>query len=290
MNKGSLYAIASGLCYGLIGYFGIRIIQEDLSVSCMLFWRFFIASLFMGLLILAKRDWTGLISKDSIKAFLSGFFFYGTSTTLYFIASLYLGTGLAMVIFFTFPGMVMLINSLFFKAPFYKTYLAAFAVTMLGMIFLVDTAAFSADLWAIGICLFCAFLYASYIIASKRVTLDSNISTLMVSTGCMMTSFILSLVEGGFFIPETSTCWFNIICMGLIGTAIPILLLLAALKYISSEKASLLSVLEPVFVVIFGILLLGEEVSGKEIAGMGIILSGTILTLIGGKEARSAAN
>ncbi len=288
-QKGSLFAILSGLCYGLIGYFGISIIKEELSVSCMLFWRFFIASLFMGLLLVAKRELSGFFSKESLKAFLWGFLFYGTSTTLYFITSLYIGTGLAMVIFFTFPAMVMLINTLFFKEPFYKTYLAAFAVTSLGMLFLVDTATFTADIWSIAIGLFCAFLYACYIVQSKKVALSANMSTLMVSAGCMMTSLTLSFVEEGFFIPDTASCWFNIICMALIGTAIPILLLLQALKYISSEKASLLSVLEPVFVVLFGILLLGEEVRGKEIAGMAIILSGTILTLLSKKEAPSQA-
>ena len=50
-------------------------------------------------------------------------------------------------------------------------------------------------------------------------------------------------------------------------------------KYISSEKAAIVSVLEPVFVLLSGIILLGETVSVMQIFGTIIILSGAVITL-----------
>jgi drug/metabolite transporter (DMT)-like permease len=67
--------------------------------------------------------------------------------------------------------------------------------------------------------------------------------------------------------------------MAIICTALPILLLLKGLKYISSEKAAIVSVLEPVFVLLSGIILLGETVSVMQIFGTIIILSGAVITL-----------
>ena len=118
-HRGSLLAIASGLCYGLVGYFGVRIIEENFSVSLMLFWRFFVATVFVGALLIPQYKQIPL-DRQALKAFSYGMLFYGVSTTLYFVASEYIGTGVAMVIFFTFPAWVMVINRIFFKSTIPK--------------------------------------------------------------------------------------------------------------------------------------------------------------------------
>lgn len=283
-QRGALYAALSGLCYGLVGYFGISIIDAHLSVHTMLFWRFFVATSFIAMLLIPNYKELFCWGMQHLKAFLYGLLFYGTSTTLYFTASQYIGTGLAMVIFFTFPAMVMLINVLFYKASVSKSYYGAFALIALGLYFLVDSKTFSFDLYGVGIGVLCAFLYACYIAATKKITLKPMVSACMVSAGCMMTGLLFALFDGSFHVPPTLHCWVDIVIMGLVCTAIPILLLLQALKYISSEKASMLSVLEPVFVVVFGIVLLDEAVSGMEFLGVAVILSGAFITLLGDTE------
>ncbi|BCA94795.1 hypothetical protein TUM19329_11560 [Legionella antarctica] len=51
----------------------------------------------------------------------------------------------------------------------------------------------------------------------------------------------------------------------------------------SSEKASILSVLEPVFVVVFGVLLLGETLKPWHALGVVFVLAGALITLFGHK-------
>lgn len=102
----------------------------------------------------------------------------------------------------------------------------------------------------------------------------------MVSFGCMLTSLIFCFVDGSFEVPQTIHVWTNITGMGLICTALPILMLLQSLKYISSEKASMLSVLEPVFVVILGVILLGESMAILQAIGAVVILSGAVMTFL----------
>ncbi|MCE5293758.1 MAG: DMT family transporter [Chlamydiales bacterium] len=278
-HVGALFAISSGLCYGLVGFFGVSFIEAGYSVSAMLFWRFFVATVCVGVMLLPQIKQVFTSGSHAVKAFLYGLLFYGTSTTLYFMASQYIGTGLAMVILFTFPAMVMLINMVVYKATIRKMYVVAFGLMLLGMVFLVNPNSFSFDLYGIGLGVLSAVLYACYIAASKHINLSPLVSTLMVSAGCMSTSLIHSITENSFRVPQELESWLWIIAMGTICTAIPILLLLQGFKYISSEKASMLSVLEPVFVVFFGILLLGEEVSAQELLGVFIILSGAMMTL-----------
>lgn len=175
-----------------------------------------------------------------------------------FLASLYIGSGLAMVVF-TYPVVIMLLNY-FYGQSIPKVYYLAILIILFGMVFMVDLDA-SFNLWGMVFAIASAFFYACYIIGSKRNLLSPNMSTFMVCLGCTVTSFFVSFLITLFIVPTSTTVWVHLFGIAVIATVIPILLLLYSLKYISSEKASILSVLEPVFVVIFGVLLLGEKFS-----------------------------
>jgi len=283
-QKGSFYAIASGLCYGFIGYFGISLMDEGLSVFNMLFWRFLVTTLFMLIMLIPQYRILLKSFKESLKALFYGMILYSSSGILYFISSQSIGTGLSMVVFFIYPAIVMLFNVIFYKAKISKIYYFAFSMILIGMVLLVDTHKFMLDVFGIVLGILSAILYAFYIIASKNLNISPTLSTLMVSLGCMLTCLISALIDSSFYIPSGFNNWVDISSMALICTAFPILFLLEGLKYISSEKASILSVLEPVFVVILGIILLNEKVTGIRIIGIVIILSGALMTLLPNKS------
>lgn len=281
---GALYAVLSGLCYGLVGYFGISLVKANLSVTNMLFWRFFVATLFIGVLLIPQYKEFTRLNRQAFQAFIYGLLFYGVSTAIYFTASLYIGTGIAMVIFFTFPAGVMVINALFYKVMIKKIYYLSFGLIFIGMLCLITPDSLSVDMRGVALGLVCSFFYACYIAASKKITIPPLLSTFMISLGCMVTNFLFTAVDGSLQFPQTASIWFDIFCMGTLCSAIPILLLLQGFKYISSEKASLLSVLEPIFVVLFGILLLDERITLTEFFGITILLTGAAISLVGGPK------
>jgi len=286
-KKGALYAIISGLCYGLVGYFGISIVYANFSIFNMLFWRFLISSLLIGLLVICTLFRSNTIRENLggiLKILLYGAAFYSATSITYFISSTYIGTGLAMVIFFTYPAIIMLFNWLFYKKPIPKAYYAAIALITIGMLLLTDLSTLKYDIIGIGSGILSAFFYAGYILSSKKTKVSPLVSTFMVSLGCMILCLMLALMHHSLVIPKTIGIWGNIFAMAIICTAIPILLLLESLKYLSEEKASILSVLEPVFVVFFGIILLGETINVLQIAGIITILSGALITLFNNKN------
>lgn len=282
-HRGSIYAILSGFLYGFIGYFGISAMNGHMSASTMLFWRFFISSCVILIVLFPQLKKPTDTFKQMLSAFLTGLVYYGLSTLLYFLACHYISSGLSMVIFFTYPVLIMLINFFVYKQAIPKVYYLAIAVILLGMSFLVDMNELSFNLWGILFGMISAFFYACYIIASKRNSLSPNMSTLMVCLGCMVTSLIVSLTNHSLVLPSSSTVWLHLFGIAIVATVIPILLMLYGLKYISSEKASILSVLEPVFVVIFGILLLGESLRFLSAVGIVLILAGALMTLFSHK-------
>lgn len=279
-QQGALYAITSGLCYGLTGYFGVSLINSGLSIFNMLFWRFFISAILIIALMLPKYKTLLQVCKNDLKMLFYGIIFYGASTITYFISGKYVGTGVAMVILFTYPAFVMLFNIFLYKIRLNSVYYFAFFMLTLGIICLIDVRELTFNIFGIGFGILASFTYACYMLASKKSPSSPMISTLMVSTGCATTCLIVACVDSSFYMPSGFNVWINILGIAIICTALPILLLLKALQYINTEKASMLSVLEPVFVVIFGILLLNENITNLKIAGIITILSGALITIM----------
>ena len=278
-TKGSLYAITSGFFYGFIGYFGVSIIQSNFSISNMLFWRFFVSSIMMVALLIAntkniKANW-----KEIAKALVVGALFYGGSAATYFMACDYIGTGLSMVIVFTYPVVVTLSNWFFDNHKITKIYYISITIIMIGMVMLIDRTEMAFDIYGVVLAILSSLTYAMYMIASKKQMqeLDPITSSFMASLSNCIMFFIIAIFTDSLVIPVGINLWINILGIGIICTALPILFLLEGMKYISSGKAALLSVLEPVCVVIVGVVLLKEHLSILQVAGIITILSGALI-------------
>ncbi len=279
-RKGKFYAIISGLMYSLLGYFGVSIIKEGYSVENMSFWRFFIAAIFILIIMLPKWRQLKVNKVDAIKMLIIGAIFYGGCSMLYFVAAEYIGTGLAIVIFFTFPAFVLLINKFLYGVRITKNYLAAVGLIMIGLVLLIDLKEAKADVMGIFLSILTGILYAGYVVGGKQIKMPPLTSTFLACTGCFISAFVFSINDGSFAIPKGINVWIDILGISIISTALPMLLLLEALRYISSTKGAILSVLEPVFMVFVGIMFLDEKISFLQGIGVAVILSGSLITLI----------
>jgi drug/metabolite transporter (DMT)-like permease len=203
---------------------------------------------------------------------LYGMFFYSASAIFYFISSKFIGTGLAMIMYFFYPAIVLIYNAIFYKTSIPPIYYKMFLVMLVGMVLLVDLSDLKVHLIGITIGFLASVGYALYVIHSKNTPLAPIVSSFMVSLGCMFTCFGFAIIDSSFIIPGQSSEWGYLVALSLICTSIPILLLLQGLKYISSAKASLLSVLEPVTVIILGVTLLGETIIFSQLIGIILVL------------------
>lgn len=279
-KMGVLYVALSGFFFGFIGYFGISIMHAHISVNTMLFWRFLVSGLFMFAIILFQPQLWRTPPQDMLKAFLYGFIFYGPSSMLFFMAADYIGTGLAMVIFYTFPAMVLFFNFIVYKHPIGKLYIFAIVLMLIGMFCLTQGQSTQINFEGIALSLISALLFALYMIVSKNSVSPAQMDTLMVCAGSMLSSWLIAYWSHSFFMPHESIIWFNIAGIGILCTAVPILLLLKGLKNIGALQASILSVLEPVFVLILGVTLLGEAINLTQTIGISILLFGALLSLL----------
>lgn len=279
-HKGELYAAISGLMYGLVGYFGIQIINAGNTISNMSSWRYIISFIIIIIVIIIQYKEKPIPKLDLFKIFIYGAIFYCPCSILFFYASEYIGTGISMVVFFTYPVIVIALNSLFYKVAIHKLYYLSVAIILSGMILLADFGDANLNMTGFIFGMLSSLGYGLYITSSQNIkNIDPVISTSIVCLGCAFSSALLAIYDGTFEFPKEIRTWVNIVGMALICTTLPILLLLESMKYISSTKASILSVLEPVFVVIFGVILLDEEVTLSQTLGVAIVLGGALLAL-----------
>ena len=95
----------SGILYGSIGYFGTRLLEEGLTVPDFLLWRFSfsVILLFPVTLLIWIKDKKAKNYLALLLIFILGIILSGLCSALYFEAGKTIGTGLAMVISFTYP-------------------------------------------------------------------------------------------------------------------------------------------------------------------------------------------
>lgn len=279
LQKGALFAISSGLSYALVGYFGVMLMSEGLSVYNLTFWRSFIAFLFIGLFMIPRWKQLFQYYKESFLIVLYGMLFYSPSGMLYFVASTYIGTGLGMVLFYTFPVFVTIFNLFYYRNRPRISFILTLILMLWGMFCLVDPREIAFDIIGIAVGILAALIYAGYVFLSKITPAPALLSTFTVLGGSAITAFMTAKFDGSLCLPKTFSSWANIFGLSIFTTALPILLLLKALSYIRSEQASMLSVVEPVAVVLVGVVLLGEKLTILQATGIIIILFAAMISL-----------
>lgn len=280
--RGTLLVALSGTLYGVLGYFGTLLINEQFSISAMLFWRFFIAALWIfGSMMLFKRK-LGFTAHQSLllsKLTLFGVLTYCGSSLFYFMATREIGTGVAMVIFFAYPVFVTLFAWLSRDWQINKYVLLSLVAVILGLIFLKGHGKEALSLIGVLFASVASFCYALYVYGSQRSvkTLDTRLQTFCICLGNAIVFLLLSYANQGLMVPHTMHAWFYVLALGIVATALPIQLLLDGMKYISPIKASILSVLEPIVTVTVGIWFLQETLSLGQALGIVIVLMGAVL-------------
>lgn len=279
---GTILVATSGLLYGMIGYFGMQLFYEGYSVPNMLFWRFAVASVWMLLIgLLAKGKRASFFTKLPLMLQLAavGTVSYAGGSAFFYLSSLYIGTGAAMVIFFSYPVFVMLFSLIFKQSKMNRYMVIALVMVIGGLLLLNGSGAHNLSNMGIFLAMIASFSYGVYVYYSQHSSsrVDSHWLTLLLCVGCSAIFLSFAVGTHTFAFPASLVAWKYILILGILATAIPIQLLLNGLKYISSVKASILSVLEPVTTVIIGVLFLGENLSAMQLVGILTMLSGAMV-------------
>lgn len=279
--KACFLVLLSGFLYGFLGYFGTKILQQNMSVQTMLAWRFSIAAGWMLLFSIKNSSFKkkDVIDKQFLLAvFIMGAMGYAGSSLFYFLASQYIGTGLAMVIFFSYPVAVALFSWVAYKKMLNAKIILLLLLMLVGLFLLQPVTKAAFNFFGILFAILAAISYAFYIIRSKQFSaMDSNLISLIVCCSCAIIFLVWSMAIHSISWPNSLNSWLYVFALGILATAVPIQLMLLGLKHMGALHASIISVLEPLVTVFVGILWLHESLSMLQMLGMGLVLCSVIV-------------
>lgn len=280
--RGTIMVVLSATLFGFMGFFGTKLFILNLSLGNMLFWRFLMATCWVfGGLLNTKNSLRAIIENQAtlIKVLILGAISYSGSSAFYFMASKQIGTGLAMVIFFSFPVFVALFSWLLGSWRMNKIAAIALLAVILGLICLKGENQHALNIGGILFGIIAAMSYATYVYGSQYTikNIDSRSLTFIVCLGNTFIFLFLSLCTNSLTLPGSLSAWIYIFAIAIIATALPIQFLLDGLQYINPVKASVLSVIEPLMTLLIGQTFLNETISSIQLMGVLIILSGAIL-------------
>lgn len=273
--KGFLYGIASSASFGLIPLFALPLMSKGMTFDTILFYRFLIASLAIGALLVWRKESFRITRKELPVLGLLGML-YACSALLLFWSYDFLSSGIATTIHFLYPVFVtILMIAVFHEKKSFWTFFSIVAA-IAGVAFLsIGNENDTVNTTGILIAAVSGLSYALYIIGVNK----SNIRNMkglkltfyvLLSGACLF--FILAQVKGSFQPIPDKNALYNAIMLAIIPTVVSNLSLVNAVKHIGSTLTSVLGAMEPVTAVCIGIIAFGEPFTVNLATGIILII------------------
>lgn len=282
--KGFIFAALSAICYGTNPLGALNLYSQGYSPENVLFYRFFTAALLLFAVILAKGSHLKITLKEFGALVAFGFLFAVSSLT-YYASFKYMDAGLASTLLFLYPLEVSVLMAIFFKEKIKAWTVVSIAVSMSGVA-LLYRGDDGVPLSTAGLVLVFAssLSYAIYMVMANRINLQMGSVKMTFYAICFCLVFLLlySVTFGSGLPPlfTQASSWGWGFMLGLVPTVLSLIFMVKAVKLIGSTPTAILGALEPVTAVAIGVLVFGEILTGRLVAGILLILGSTVLIAV----------
>ena len=281
--------IITGITYGLNPLFAKPLMNDGASTEAILFFRYGIAVILLGIYLLLKKE-NFKISLKQAGVLLALGLLYTASSTFLFEAYKYIASGLATTLVFLFPVMVAIIMVFLKVVPSWPVWLSIAATFAGVMIMTGGTGSEAVNPTGVWFSIASAFVYALFIIIINRSKVISSVSnSLLTFYSLLIGSFVFftrCTLSGADLMTglDGGTAWLNLIGLAVLPTIVSTATLAIATRNIGATKASVLGVFEPITAILVGTLVFGEALTWNIIAGILIsIVAVTFMIIVTGR-------
>ena len=281
-TKGYFYALVSGVTFGTNPLFALPLYERGVSTPSVLFYRFSLGAVLLAVYMLLTRKTFRISGLQLLHAFFFGSLF--ALTSFFFFRSLHwMDGGLATSVMFIYPAIVALIMFFFFRERLgWISWIALFC--SLGGVGLLYEGNGSVSLPGLGLVFLSALSYSFYIIGLKYSPLQKLSSESLTFYQMLLgLPVFLCMTAGGtaIQIPGDMIGWGCAFGLALFPAMLSILFMSLALRYIGPTKTSILTAVEPMTAIFFGVLVFHEVLTVKQIFGVFVILLSVTLVVTG---------
>lgn len=252
-------------------------------------WRFILAAPLMWLLIRVRNRSKRPVSSKSIApwgAFIIGGLFAAAVLCAFFALQRLPGSTYVLL-FFTYPAIIVLLSSLLGEAIKPRAWLAL-ALALVGVGLTVPDVVVPNAIDQVGVLLALAnaAIVAAYYLLARRVL--SGVEDVSRASAHMMGATLLilclSIPARGLQLPENLATLAGIFCIATLGTVLPVFATNMAIQRIGPARASLVSTVEPVLAMLVAMVLLGEVIVPLQWLGAALIIGSVVLLQLKASE------
>ena len=287
-SRGYVLGAIAAASYGLNPLFALPLYGVGMSPDSVLFYRYVLAVVMLGALMLFRRQSFALTRHDILPLAVMGVLF-ALSSLLLFQSYNLMDAGIASTILFVYPVMVAVIMAVSFHER--VTAATVFSIALAcGGIGLLYKGGDGATLSLVGVLLvfLSALAYAVYIVGVNRSSLK-NLSTEKLTFYSLLFGSLVYVVRlrGGADLQAIPSplMWVNAVSLALFPTIVSLVTMAGAIRRIGSTPTAILGALEPVTALFFGVVVFGEQFTLRIGVGVSLILVAVTL-IIAGKSIR----
>lgn len=286
MKKGAILTLLGATCWGLSGVLGEYLLNiSKIDSTWVIANRLFYAGIVL-VIILFLKDKKSLMNvfsdkKDILR--LLNFSFLGLLICqgAYFLAIKYTNAGMATVLQYTGPVMIMTYYCVIGRRWPMAHEVIAIAASLFGTVLMATHLDFSKlNITTLGLFwgLFSAIGLASYNISSINLTKKYGVMPIM-AWGLLIAGVVVYFGTGSNYIPENFS-FIDFLCMAgviIVGTIMSFSLYLEGVRLIGAVTGSIIGCFEPIAAIVFSFLLLGTTFGIIDLIGAGFILSAVVV-------------
>lgn len=292
--KGIIATIVSSFLFSTLGLFSTIGQDAGLSYSLRLFARFSISALIMLSFIIYRKKSLRISMNVFIKLAIGSIFFFSFTSFLLFLSYDYIGIGLATVLDYTYPLIVLLLSIIIDKERVGKIQIGGTIIAFIGLVLLIGPS-LGGNIIGVLLALLSALTFTLYI---RMVAKDyiRNIDSYVLLFYLFIFSSMFWIFPAYFsFIKIGGNIEFKGALISVFGLSILCTVLACSffnngIKIIGGRMASVLSILDPIIAVGIGSMFLGEKLINTFKIGIVLILIGTILVSVFEKNKEMDSN
>ena len=279
-----LFGLISATLYGITPIFVYHATDHGADSFGLMCSRYIIAVVFLLIFRTFKMGFGKWPTKKlSLKLFLLGAIGLYSNSICMFTAFDYLPSGLAMVLFYFYPILVVIFGWIFFRHVPPKIIWPCLAITLLGVALSASNLS-GGQAKGVAIIVFGAFAYAIYsVLAAASMPKTDLVSGLILIFGGAGFSLVVVWLIDPPGLPTTmpfvADVWLPALEIGIVGTIGAMGIFFAGMNLIGASKSAVIQTWEVLVAICSGVFFLNQSFSIRQLFGAVLILSGVIVLL-----------
>ena len=279
MKKGKIYLILSAFIYGFTPILAKTVYSGGTNGMTLTFLRAAMSLPLLFLVLVVKKIDLRLEKGQAKRVVLLAVVGNALSIICLYVAYSFISVGLATVLHYIYPLLIVLICALFFKERMGRRKLIAAVLVTIGILLFMDVNG-KGDIFGAVMAFLSGLFYAFNVLYMDKSGLDRMHYlklTFYISLIMSVTVFLFALPGRQLAFDMSAEAWILAGVISVLVTLCGLPLFQLGVQYEGAATAGILSTVEPITGVLLGAALLGEPLTWAGLVGCALILLGVVL-------------